>query len=38
VVTGIAVLGLLIAASGLAARKRTAGEPVVEDDLLALAD
>jgi EmrB/QacA subfamily drug resistance transporter len=39
VVTGIAVLGLLIAASGLVARKReTAVEPVVEEDLLALAD
>ncbi|MEU5266267.1 MFS transporter [Amycolatopsis sp. NPDC021455] len=38
VVTGIAVLGLLIAISGLVARKRTAEEPVVEEDLLALAD
>ncbi|MEU4254480.1 MFS transporter [Amycolatopsis sp. NPDC026612] len=38
VVTGIAVLGLLIAASGLAPRKRAAEEPVVEEDLLALAD
>ncbi|KDN20567.1 MFS transporter [Amycolatopsis rifamycinica] len=38
VVTGIAVLGLLVAISGLAARKRPAEEPVVEDDLLALAD
>ncbi|WP_410606357.1 MFS transporter [Amycolatopsis sp. lyj-109] len=38
VVTGIAVLGLLVAASGLAARKRPAEEPVVEEDLLALAD
>ncbi|WP_370967639.1 MFS transporter [Amycolatopsis sp. cg9] len=40
VVTGIAVLGLLIAISGLAARKRPAEEPepVPEADLLALAD
>lgn len=38
VVTGIAVLGLLVALSGLAARKRPAEEPVVEEDLLALAD
>ncbi|MEV6444045.1 MFS transporter [Amycolatopsis sp. NPDC051716] len=38
VVTGIAVLGLLVAASGLAARKRPVEEPVVEEDLLALAD
>ncbi|WP_103338353.1 MFS transporter [Amycolatopsis sp. CA-126428] len=38
VVTGIAVLGLLVAASGLVARKRTVEEPVVEEDLLALAD
>ncbi|WP_290058190.1 MFS transporter [Amycolatopsis solani] len=38
VVTGIAVLGLLIAISGLAARKRPAPEPVPEGDLLALAD
>ncbi|EOD63236.1 MFS transporter [Amycolatopsis vancoresmycina] len=38
VVTGIAVLGLLIAASGLVARKRPAAEPIVEEDLLALAD
>ncbi|MEV6831677.1 MFS transporter [Amycolatopsis sp. NPDC051102] len=38
VVTGIAVLGLLVAISGLAARKRPAEEPVVEEDLLALAD
>ncbi|MEU4523242.1 MFS transporter [Amycolatopsis sp. NPDC024027] len=38
VVTGIAVLGLLVAASGLVARKRPAEEPVVEEDLLALAD
>ncbi|MER6799916.1 MFS transporter, partial [Amycolatopsis mediterranei] len=38
VVTGIAVLGLLVAASGLVARKRTVEEPVVEEELLALAD
>ncbi|SEF26047.1 drug resistance transporter, EmrB/QacA subfamily [Amycolatopsis pretoriensis] len=38
VVTGIAVLGLLIAISGLAARKQKAEEPVPEADLLALAD
>ncbi|MEV4054977.1 MFS transporter [Amycolatopsis sp. NPDC049688] len=38
VVTGIAVLGLLIAISGLVARKRPAEVPVVEGDLLALAD
>ncbi|WP_410568239.1 MFS transporter [Amycolatopsis sp. cmx-4-61] len=38
VVTAIAVLGLLVAISGLVARKRPAEEPVVEDDLLALAD
>jgi EmrB/QacA subfamily drug resistance transporter len=38
VVTGIAVLGLLVAASGLVARKRPVEEPVVEEDLLALAD
>ncbi|GHG26677.1 MULTISPECIES: MFS transporter [Amycolatopsis] len=38
VVTGIAVLGLLIAISGLVARKQPAEEPVVEQDLLALAD
>jgi len=39
VVTGIAVLGLLIAISGLVARKRPAEEPVAEqEDLLALAD
>ncbi|MEU0795360.1 MFS transporter [Amycolatopsis sp. NPDC005961] len=39
VVTGIAVLGLLIAISGLVARKREAEEPVLEpEDLLALAD
>ncbi|MET8853176.1 MFS transporter [Amycolatopsis sp. NPDC004625] len=38
VVTGIAVLGLLVAASGLVARKRPAEEPVVAEDLLALAD
>jgi predicted MFS family arabinose efflux permease len=40
VVTGIAVLGLLIAISGLVARKRTAPAPAVaaEEDLLALAD
>ncbi|GAB3161622.1 MFS transporter [Amycolatopsis stemonae] len=38
VVTGIAVLGLLIAISGLVARKRTVAEPVPEGDLLALAD
>lgn len=39
VVTGIAVLGLLIAISGLVARKRVAEEEVVErEDLLALAD
>ncbi|MFJ7216240.1 MFS transporter [Amycolatopsis sp. NPDC098790] len=42
VVTGIAVLGLLIAISGLAARKKPAEEPaeepVPEADLLALAD
>ncbi|OXM67630.1 MFS transporter [Amycolatopsis vastitatis] len=40
VVTGIAVLGLLVAASGLVARKRTAPAPAVaaEEDLLALAD
>ncbi|MFJ9780269.1 MFS transporter [Amycolatopsis sp. NPDC101161] len=38
VVTGIAVLGLLIAVSGLVARKRPAEEPVPEADLLALAD
>ena len=39
VVTGIAVLGLLIAISGLTARKKTAEEPVSEpEDLLALAD
>ncbi|MEQ0562073.1 MFS transporter [Amycolatopsis sp. NEAU-NG30] len=38
VVTGIAVLGLLVAISGLVARKRTAEEPVAEGDLLALAD
>ncbi|MBE8518825.1 MFS transporter [Amycolatopsis sp. H6(2020)] len=39
VVTGIAVLGLLVAISGLAARKRPAEEPAVEqEDLLALAD
>ena len=39
VVTGIAVLGLLIAISGLAARKKPAEEPVAEpEDLLALAD
>ncbi|NBH09124.1 MFS transporter [Amycolatopsis sp. SID8362] len=38
VVTGIAVLGLLIAISGLVARKRPAEEPVPEGDLLALAD
>ncbi|SFW69692.1 MFS transporter [Amycolatopsis australiensis] len=38
VVTGIAVLGLLIAISGLAARKKPAVEPVAEADLLALAD
>src|SRR5436305_7421385 len=39
VVTGIAVLGLLIAISGLAARKKPAEEPVAEaDELLALAD
>ncbi|WP_103350869.1 MFS transporter [Amycolatopsis sp. CA-128772] len=38
VVTGIAVLGLLVAISGLAARKQPAEKPVVEEDLLALAD
>ncbi|MEV5716166.1 MFS transporter [Amycolatopsis mediterranei] len=38
VVTGIAVLGLLVAASGLVARKRTVEEPVLEEELLALAD
>jgi EmrB/QacA subfamily drug resistance transporter len=39
VVTGIAVLGLLVAASGLAARKqRPAGVPADEPDLLAVAD
>ncbi|MGW5718264.1 MFS transporter [Amycolatopsis sp. NPDC003865] len=38
VVTGIAVLGLLIAISGLVARRKPAGEPVPEADLLALAD
>jgi EmrB/QacA subfamily drug resistance transporter len=38
VVTGIAVLGLLVAASGLVARKRTVEEPVPETDLLVLAD
>jgi EmrB/QacA subfamily drug resistance transporter len=39
VVTGIAVLGLLVAASGLVARKRTAPVPAAaEEDLLALAD
>ncbi|MEU0529677.1 MFS transporter [Amycolatopsis tolypomycina] len=39
VVTGIAVLGLLIAISGLVARKRPAEEPVAaQEDLLALAD
>ncbi|MEV4150654.1 MFS transporter [Amycolatopsis sp. NPDC049691] len=38
VVTGIAVLGLLIAISGLVARKKPAEEPVPEADLLALAD
>ncbi|WP_410674926.1 MFS transporter [Amycolatopsis sp. cmx-4-68] len=39
VVTGIAVLGLLVAISGLAAKKKTAEEPVApEEDLLALAD
>ncbi len=38
VVTGIAVLGLLIAISGLAARRKPAEEPVPEADLLALAD
>ncbi|MEU7783166.1 MFS transporter [Amycolatopsis sp. NPDC049159] len=40
VVTGIAVLGLLVALSGLVARKRPAPEPepVPEGDLLALAD
>ncbi|WP_410588082.1 MFS transporter [Amycolatopsis sp. lyj-23] len=38
VVTAIAVLGLVVAFSGLVARKRPAEEPVVEDDLLALAD
>ncbi|MEU8637500.1 MFS transporter [Amycolatopsis sp. NPDC048633] len=39
VVTGIAVLGLLVAISGLAARKKPAEEPAAEpEDLLALAD
>ncbi|HET6710535.1 MFS transporter [Amycolatopsis sp.] len=39
VVTGIAVLGLLVAASGLVARKRPAEEPAgKQEDLLALAD
>jgi EmrB/QacA subfamily drug resistance transporter len=38
VVTGIAVLGLLVAISGLVARKRVAEEPVAEPDLLVLAD
>src|SRR4051794_29492891 len=39
VVTGIAVLGLLVAVSGLVTRKRPAEEPVLEqEDLLALAD
>ncbi|MFF1610759.1 MFS transporter [Amycolatopsis sp. NPDC058278] len=42
VVTGIAVLGLLVAISGLAARKKPVAEPVEkpveEADLLALAD
>ncbi|WIY06376.1 MFS transporter [Amycolatopsis mongoliensis] len=39
VVTGIAVLGLLIAISGLVARKQPVEEPVAEPaDLLALAD
>ncbi|RSM43594.1 MFS transporter [Amycolatopsis balhimycina DSM 5908] len=39
VVTGIAVLGLLVAASGLVARKRTAPvPPVAEPELAAVAD
>lgn len=43
VVTGIAVLGLLVAISGLAARKKTVSQPVAEpasepEDVLALAD
>ncbi|WP_329055963.1 MFS transporter [Amycolatopsis sp. NBC_01488] len=38
VVTGIAVLGLLVAISGLVARKRVVEEVVEPEDLLALAD